>query len=82
MVFADICLIVASDGGVRLSLLTSTVAGQVDGRLFGELIGRGSELKTAEIQASTGKSLKSCGRQCLLPNVQVGHGRALPERAD
>jgi hypothetical protein len=65
---------------VRLSLLTSTVAEQVDGRSLGGLVGRGSGLKTAEIQASTGESVESCGRQCLLPGAQVGHGGALPER--
>lgn len=76
----DICLIVARDGGVRLTLSMSTVAGQVDGRLIEGLIGLGSELKTAKIQASMGESVGNCGRQCLLPGVQVGHGGALPER--
>lgn len=76
----DICLIVASDGGVRLALSTSRVAGQVEGRSLGTLIGLGSGLKTAEIQVSIGESVGSCGRQCLLPGVQVGHGGALPER--
>ena len=76
----DICLIAARDEGVRLALSTSTVAGQVDGRLIGGLIGLRSELKTAEIQASTGESASSCERQCLLPSVQVGHGGALPKR--
>ena len=58
-----ICLIVARDGGVRLALSTSTstVAGQVDGRLIRELIGLGFELKTAKIQASIGESVGNCG---------------------
>ena len=57
----DICLSVASDGGVRLSLLTSTVAGQVDGRSLGGLTGRrGSGLKIVEIQASTSELVGSC----------------------
>ena len=76
----DICLIAASDGGVRLALSTSMVAGQVNGRSLRRLIGLGSGLKTAEIQASIGESVGSCGRQCLLPGVQVGHGGAPPER--
>lgn len=65
---------------MRLALSTSTVAEQVNGRSLGGLIGPGSGLKTADIQALTDESVGSCGRQCLLPGVQIGHGGALPER--
>ena len=72
----------ASDKGVGLYLLVPRVAGQVDGRSFGGLIGRRSEgkiVESVESRASTNESVSSVERQYLLPNAQVGHGGVLPE---
>lgn len=69
-----------SDSGVCLSLLTPRVAGQLDGRSIGGLIGQGSGGETVESQASTDESVGSDERRCVLPGAQAGHGGVLLER--